>query len=320
MDAAFENNPVIQRIADVPMWTISDNKKMPIDVFQARYKGVISGCNIETPGSTTTLKGLFEMAREQGAQYPANAAFYLDVLRDNIVILDVEPSCPIDLQREFLKMEYLYAERSMSGKGLHLMFEVPENFNDFPDAANKVKIRDAQGRWEILLNHWVTFTGNRVGGVAASVAQNKVKTIEDVYAKLAKEQKRTSEKLNDFTDFDPEESIQEIPHGEELVENLVYEKSQQYKKTLDDFNGDHSRYEYGFLGFKFNRLLILTRNHRSFNDHAYSPEELITLLYAVAVECIPHRNKHDEERQGMPFLMWRAKDLVERMWQDPKEQ
>ena len=54
----------------------------------------------------------------------ANNTYHLDALIDKIVVLDVEPKCPEEIKRQFLSLPYLYSETSMSGNGLHLIFNL----------------------------------------------------------------------------------------------------------------------------------------------------------------------------------------------------
>src|SRR5690606_30995836 len=54
--------------------------------------------------------------------------------------------------------ETIYSETSMSGHGYHLVTPLPENFRDHKEAVGRKVLRHEKGWYEILLEHWATFT------------------------------------------------------------------------------------------------------------------------------------------------------------------
>ena len=76
---------------------------------------------------------------------------------DDIVILDIEPDCPDDEKADFLALPWIYAETSVSGRGLHLVFPAPASHPEIRLGKTKLK-PDNRNDYEILLNHYITFT------------------------------------------------------------------------------------------------------------------------------------------------------------------
>ena len=85
----------------------------------------------------------------------SNFAYYLSAQDAPYVILDIEPSCPESLRRSLLDTDFLYAETSMSGKGLHLAYKMPESvLKAYPNIINKTVLRHPKKYYEILINHY----------------------------------------------------------------------------------------------------------------------------------------------------------------------
>jgi hypothetical protein len=295
----FYEHPFIQSIADREKWSISDKDKRPIDMNVLEYQHRVVGCNTAIPYSMTTLKHTLEIL-----PFPANHAYYLDAPDDDdFVVLDIEPECPSSLKAQFMRLPYIYAEKSMSGKGIHLVMPVPSNYEDYPIAMTKQKLQEEHRWYEILVNHWVTFTRNMLGPASPT------KTLDDwdgIYAELAARQKETPERPSfdvDTVDTD------DIPDSAYIIATLT--TANNYHKTLEDFHDDSSRYEFGLLAFKFRRMLSLLKSTRIQKlEHEYTPEEETRMLYAIAQQVIPYRDKHDETRQGMPWLLFVSRSVV----------
>ncbi|MFP3802932.1 hypothetical protein, partial [Paraburkholderia sp. SIMBA_027] len=84
----------------------------------------------------------------------------------------------------------------MSGRGYHLVIPVPTNLHDFPVAVGKRVLREEHGWYELLFEHWVTFTRRPVPADVLARAESTPDTprfaaVEDVYAALAAKAKST---------------------------------------------------------------------------------------------------------------------------------
>lgn len=231
-----------------------------------------------------------------------NNAYYLDSLQDNIFVLDIEPKCPDDMKQELLKLPYDYGEISMSGKGYHLVFHLPDNFYNFPVATQKIVMKEEHGYYEILLNHWVTFTRNMIAPAPQDAAKND---FEQFFANIASQQKEVIRDAIDVSELEPDD----FPFKDDILGLLM---RQPYYKTVSDFNDDHSRFEYAFIGFLYYKLRCILNVSRIKNAHNYTDTEKAWMLYLVAKERLPYRSKHDESRDGLPWLLYTAREVIAR--------
>lgn len=303
----FYGNETIKKISEKPRWTISDTNKRPIDMYEWTSKHAVKGCDIQLEGSTMTLKELDAIFADIGV--PDLHTFYLDVMEDDIVILDVEPACPDAIKRRILTLPYLYGEVSMSGKGLHLAFPKPKNFDEFENAAKKVALKDGHGYYEILLNHWITFTGRTLEMPIAKNVENQT-DFEEFYAKIASIQKSSEENEVDFEFEDI--SIADIPESDYIIELLT--TANHYPKRPSNFNGDMSSYEYGWFCYKYRRMRQILKLSRIIETgHDYTPQEQACMLREIARIALPKRDKHETwNLRGMSWLTYLAKTVVAR--------
>ena len=277
----FYDNEFIKKITDLPLWTVSINK-VPMDIHMYNVYKQFQGASYDKAGSLITLTKLINCF-----PYAINNTFYLNSQRDKYYILDIEPSCPDDIKNELLKTNWIYGERSMSKKGYHLVYPLPDYIKDYPIAEKKIALREEHGYYEILFNHYITFTRDMIE------KPNETNDIEPIFRNLCKIQKeRNIDKID--IDLICEKNI---PHKEKILTLLDYYK---YKKTPKDYNDDMSRYEFGFASSHLHKLMELTKK---FPDYNYSNEEILYLLYYTLVNKLEHREKHDELRNDKPWLV-----------------
>lgn len=302
----FYNHPFIKSIADIERWTVSDNNKRPIDMFEWIYRQKLVGA------ATTDSNSLISLHRLcQTLPNAANNTFFMDTLTDNFVMLDIEKTCPDEIKQELLKLPYIYGETSLSGKGYHLVFPCPACFFEYPAATKKVVMKEEHGYYEILLNHYVMFTRNMIP------PSEGTGDFETFFRNLCEKQKEVNREDVDIHDMEPEHG----PDYDKIVELLI---RQDYKKTRDDFSEDLSRYEYGYIGFLYYKLnQILKVNTIALYDvkseetgktvkqkYVYSDNEKAWILYTVAKDKIPYRAKHEEQRDGLPWLLYMAREII----------
>lgn len=319
----FYDNPSIRAIADAKRWTVSgrlgddeDAGKAPIDI-----RHLIDGCN---PGCKHTgpIRGAFDISPtclvdlgELADALPeaANSAFYLQASTDGFMIIDVEPDCPPEIARAMLRLPgILYSEVSMSGRGYHLLTPLPKNFHDFPVAAGKRKIRESHGWYELLLDHWTTFTRHPVPqsrfdeARAASEPDSSFATIEELYAELAASVRESA--ASSSTAIATADDPPAIPYSLEIIAQTKAAAA-GHLKTPDDFDRDMSRYEFSVLGSLYGWLRTQVAEHSAWGVE-YTASDLAWLLYLTAVEVLEPRPKHHQKRNGRPYLLDRAASLV----------
>lgn len=293
----FSAMPFIQSISDNARWTVSTKTKMPIDMNRLIKTGEIVGAKFDNGNNPlVTLPQLIS-----GLPNAANAAYKLNQSVDEFVVLDIEPKCPANIRDKLLTLPYKYCELSMSGSGFHLVFDKPNT--QYQDILyGKPAVKEKHGWYEILLNHYVTFTG-KVCLPSEDCIFVDVSDFEKLFDELAS-QTKIQHTFDINTDDLPK--LEDIPLHENIVDLI---SKANYNKTLKDFDDDNSKYEFGIVGFyhkKLNMLLDTTK----YRTHDYTPQERIVLLHEIIADIIPYRTKHDSVRDGLPWLMYTCKRVV----------
>lgn len=292
----FYAHPVVEALVDTPRWTVSDKDKVPIDIRALADESKLRGAWATDEQCLMTLEELNEVLPEA-----ANNAFYLRSQMDGYLVLDIEPTCPSEVLQKLLSLPCLYAERSMSGRGYHLVMEAPDNFWDFPAAVGKRVLREEHGWYEVLLEHWVTFTRNQVDLGTPTAEPGAWEKVWESLASKAVESAAVEIAFQDRP---------EVAREEQIVDIIT---RQPINKALADFHHDHSRYEFSVLGTLYNRLstlLVALTNAEPEED--YGPQVQAWLIYRAATEVIPARPKHQELRNDMPLMLNAALALVSR--------
>jgi hypothetical protein len=243
----------------------------------------------------------------------ANAAFYLRAQTDGLMVIDIEPGCPAEISANLLALPgILYAEKSLSGRGYHLVTALPEDFYQHRVAANKRVLREAHGWYEMLLDHWVTFTREPISEEVMTWARNtdlasaQFASVDDLYASLAMTARATT---TASTEVNTSATIPEITGGREIVDRTLAGAAPRFK-TLKDFGGDHSRFEFSVLGVLHREMRRHLVRFGFVQRVTYSLEDQTWLLYQAALQALPSRPKHSERRNGRPFLLDRAAAMI----------
>ena len=302
---AFYSNPVVRALSREPRWTVSGRKdpdsstsKMPIDMRELLDNNRVRGAYEVSPACLVDLEELTRRLPDA-----ANCAFHLSAATDGVAVLDIEPDCPPEVSAPLLAMGGdLYRELSMSGRGHHLVMPLPANFWSFPVAASKLKLREEHGGWEVLLDHWVTFTRvpspRPAPGAAPAVW-------EDVYASVASAAVEAP-----AASLDVDAEMPDVPYAEQILAEVT---RLPHRRRKEDFHGDMSRFEFAVMGVLYNRLLDYLQVMRmAFPALSYSDSDRVWLLYAASSRVLEHRDKHDEVRNGLPLLLNSATALVAR--------
>lgn len=293
----FYNNKFVKSIAKNQKWTVSDLNKRPIDMKalfeQQKVWGASSarGYNpyVDLKTLITNLPDAF------------NNAYYLESETDKFVVLDIEPDCPDIMKQALLQLPYVYGEISMSGKGYHLVFPLPEEiWKKYPAIHNKVALKEKHKHYEILINHMVTFTRNYID---PPYDPKPIEEFQRLFETLAGETKETIQCTSSDTQILDTDSI---PMFKRTITVL---KSQKYKKKPEDFFNDMSKYEFGMAGFYYNALERLTKN-KLYADIKYTNNEKAVIIYTLLQENLEYREKHDTKRNNVPWLLYMAAQLV----------
>lgn len=304
----FIQQPWLKNIANLNRWTISTNEKIPVDMYNLEYRHIINGCDISIPYSTVTLHDLYKKVPNA-----KNFAFYLCAGIHDIVILDIEPICPSELKAKLMNLPCLYAETSMSGKGIHMIFPYPEDIAmQYPNACKAAM--KYKKYYEILMNHCVTFTGNIIPHTPIT-DKNSLQPFRNVFKELAIKQKESIV-------VDINIDLEKIkPVNCKVTDNILFYLAkyadedthfQHYIQSQMDLGEelDHSTFEFNYMTSLYTKLKSILKI--SFIDDELQKhgeltiEEQLWFVTSIAKERIKPRKKHDEKRNNMPWLIYLA--------------
>lgn len=305
----FYEHPFIKRIADTKKWTISlPENKMPIDMFNLKYYAKITGCVPDTPHSMETLANSIEITEKTTGSPPINHAFNMDMNQDNFIVIDVEPKCPTGLKTKFKKLPYLYAEKSMSGKGYHIIMPIPKEYFDYPALFKLQKMQEKHKFYEIMFSHWITFTRDMLPPAPTNADDTFFKQI---FKELAEKQIEYDTTELDF-EMDDNHNIEtsDIPGADEIIAYAT-NGANEYKRPLKDYENDASSFIFGASGHFYNVMSKLMKASfiQKFN-HEYTPQEQTRILYAIIKDRVPDRPKNHEKRGNTTWLMAQCKKMV----------
>ena len=296
----FHQNTFIQEMADKYRWTISvPTTKMPINI-RAILNGEekIFGAKHYDERNLATLQELTDASPDI-----INCAIYLNSQTDNYVCLDIEKTCPKKIKNQFLKMPYIYGETSMSGEGVHLIFKIPDDWytnDNYKTLREKTVSKEKHGYFELLTSHFVTLTRNMLP------ESKGTKSWTDFLAEFNKTQKPNKKitRCDDYKKID----LSNIPMGQEIVNRLV---RILLKKDIGDYANDYSRYEFAVASVLNARMKdMLASALIQKNGHNYTHLERCTILYAALSQKLEHRDRHDELRNGIPYLYYTAENCI----------
>lgn len=308
----FLQQPWVQNIAKIERWTISDKDKMPIDMYELKYKNHIKGCDMTVPYSTESLFNLYK-----DVPNASNFAFYLNGALHGIVILDIEPICPPEIKANLIKMPCLYAETSMSGKGIHMIFPYPDDLMiKYPNAGkHAMKYKKF---YEILISHCVTFTGNKIPYTPIT-DESSTEAFRTVFETIAKNQKESF--VLDITidldkikpiDCNVTDDILMYLNNYANTDKLLSAYVQKHMNLGDQI--DWSVFEYGYIAQLNDNLKSILKvsyiDDEIKKQNNISYEQRIWFLIKVAKEHLPGREKHNTMRNGAPWLIYLASKVI----------
>lgn len=102
------------------------------------------------------------------------------------------------------------------------------------------------------------------------------------------------------------DDVQNLPHYNEIIDHLV---SAECEYTLDDYDQDHSRFEFAMLNWLHNQFYGVANDYAVLDQYDLHAQAVV--IYQALTERIDHRDKHDTTRSGMPYLLYSATRCVE---------
>lgn len=288
----FFNNQIIRYLAKRPYWTVNIDNKKPLDIMEYERTNRIRGA--ANDDALTDLSNLLRIINAVPEQY----VYKLNAIRDRIVILDIEKTCPDDIKQTLLTLPFMYGDISVSGKGYHLAFPLPEIDQI---TANKTVMREEHGYYEILINHNVTFTNNTI--FPQYDLANAPIQFNQIWDELKASQKIAMK--YDF-DMDDENVNLDFPQHDMLKDAVIRHFKQRFKKTPSDFYGDMSRYEFAVIGSVRYSLMTMLDMPIFAKQTKLDKQQQITFVYNIVTEILDPRPKHQEKRDGKPMLLYQT--------------
>lgn len=328
----FSSNPLIQKIAGEKNWTVSDINKKPIHAELFLSTGELKGAFFSDGNPLVELSRLDADPNLQAV----NRAYRLHARDNRVIAIDVEPSAPDAMKEQLLEFPAHYTELSMRG-GVHLLIEIPDDWipqeamylfegvSVFKEPVPKGENREAH--YEVIFNdHYITFTKK----------MDTLKPPADLYRDL-EARHRIENFLRNIALLDEDKKAQReaakqhrIQLQQALLEPETKKKIDEFlalsaldvareeacAKTIEDYGGDSSRYEMAVastLAFHTKKTHTMAKDTQSFRSLALSmkDQDLVHAIYIMMQDIVPYRDKHDEDREGLPWLLYTAKKAYE---------
>ncbi len=316
-----------QELLDAPVWCVSRDK-VPLDMH-VLPRGLEWGVsNRRSHCCYCDNATALALAKKTG--YAVTA--WIEASSQGVCVLDIEKECPAAIRRGLilaLHDHILRLERSASGKGYHALLKLP----------GPVEWRNAKyKKWfELLASHHCLMAGPEITpaeayadefGTNMETADDDADMLElvsrpievaDLYEGLSAGLAAAAKPV----------ASEELAAYKEAVKGFGPEHADlfgclcdfTYEKTLDgDFNGDWSRYEYGYISKLHYLLQRCAADMLDIRAEHYSvqltKQEAVMLVYMAAKQMMPPRDKHSTYRNGLPWLLYTSERIYVRTFED----
>lgn len=266
---------------DIPHYIVS--RKTPLNATNAvnlKWRGARSD-DTDATMPLTTLHTLLPAYHTW--------AFRLNAENFGFVIIDIEENATPEEIDLWLSMPYLYAEHSMSGKGIHLVVDtaILETSPSWMDFMALPKIQSHNRHVEILMrNHWVTFTGNTLPTPANP--NGNVSVLTTLFNRLVDEHgKQISARNSELDNVDigtiayNTVSSTQIPYEDIIVPQTIVslQNTVDMQTRLNAVSHDMSRYEYGILCTIKRELIRVLHSSNAATKARYDDETMARLIW-----------------------------------------
>lgn len=328
----FKQSPIISKIADEPNWTVSNDKKVPINAKALLHSGMVYNAKFD---GESPLVSLNDLDSDPNLDV-VNRTYRMKSRENRIIVIDVEPEAADSVKQSALMFPAHLTELSTNG-GVHLVIEVPESLiNDnnryMFDGLSVFKepVPENESRksgYEVLFNdHFLTFTKRVVTDKESAdfendnTARNLLKGFIDTIVAQDKERKKEREIAKQYRIDMIEERLDEdkLKVIKKFMDLSAFNNAKENNigKTVDDFNEDHSIYEisiansYAYHTIDVYEMASKTRSYKELTDKL-TEQDLVYIIYMFLDETITYRPKHDEDRDDLPWLLFTAKKAYE---------
>lgn len=338
LNEQFKNNPLIQKMNKIKRWTISDDDKQPVNaVYFLQTEQVRLFKQNQLPDGRvdvndhSQLVTLDEIDANPNLTFVNRAFRFMDAAktRNPIICIDLEKTAPEELVQELMGLPAHFAEYSKSG-GFHILIEVPS----FCITAktrylfNLTVFKDPLNEFEVIFNrHFVTFTKKCIArptpdfsspDTIASIRLIKflegIAKMDENNARVRRQKEEQRAKAQRI--YDLEELPQQI---DALTEHLPAEYVEELEQlTPNDYYGDNSKYEYNIAVKLIGKMMynidnsedIFLPSQLGMAVKDLSPWDYAYAAHEVMCAILQEREKHSEQREGLPWLLYLARDAA----------
>lgn len=319
----FNENLLIKSMSHDENWTVSSEQKQPIDMRTYINTGDIVLARINDEWNP--LVSLNDINKHPEFAY-TNRAYRMKASKDKIICIDIENTASEETKQYLMQFPFDYLEYS-THMGIHGLMRIDKDLitpTINAILASATTIRHPSKTWEMFFNkHYCTFTQNVIATIPFDdeTRKSKMKEFLDYITKIYndKESTRTAK-------IEANKLKREIPKEIENIASIFPKNDFKYIKKLtpEDFvedNGevDMSKYEYNIL--LYIRKQLSNRILYGFDDPFYTlklpkpinkltQEDYAYLTFYFGQKIIPHRDKHDTDRDGLPFMLYMAKSVA----------
>lgn len=325
----FVSNPLINKIGKESYWSFSDDDKRPLDARKYVDTGMLDLFYMDDEYDTSSLVTLSELEADKNLKYVNRAyRFHENGKRRNpLMCIDVEKIANEELVQEMMTLPMHYAEFSKSG-GIHILIEVPRCIIDteINYLFNLTVFKDLSEEFEIIFNrHFCTFTkkmiqtrtpdfSNADTPDSKQLKEFLLKIVAlDEKAALIREQ-RKGIALKDVPIYEEENLPDHITALAELMPKDYIEYLRNISEA--DYEYNMSRYEYNIATRISGKLYNCIKDSTDPFLSSYLTKSPLDLdiwdyIYATYVhmkEILPHRPKHNQQREGLAWLLYLSRD------------
>lgn len=181
-------------------------------------------------------------------------------------------------------------------------------------------INNRKINFEVMMNnHWLTMTGRTFG----DVVDLSHDAPQDIYDLLNREAENWVKAQHTAVQFDISKEITPLAKNlEKFFNNNKYNELKNL--TVDDFDGDDSKYEYnvalsvaGSLAWRLDHPKPLDFSVLNEDPATISDSDLTWAVADLLSELVPKRPKDDEKRNNLPWLVYVAQQAVQYIRSNP---
>lgn len=260
---------VPENLKQMLIWTLSTKDKFPVNFIETIKQNKIVGLTARNKTQTVDYYTL--------CNYILDTALITMTIPEGYMIVDVESYASDELKNYCLTLNPIYAETSLSSKGMHLLFEYPKNYTKYPHAINRSVIKSKDKTFEILFDHACIFTGNQIYTTGEH-------TVDTLYASVAKHITEVKDII--INNFEPLTDA-DRPVVEYLMNSGLYSKD-IFKRS--DGTVDTSAFDFATVANWYNMIKIY---YNIINQQLPSYGKIMSILYYVATKKI-YRDKFEK--------------------------